>query len=97
MKYILSFPTPLSEVNAVDDNVDVLVTTEDGREYTFVIATPNNLTTLMEKEALPYLKPGAPFLFVKELSEDNIRLLLDDLMEEDRKILEIYGNDFNQA
>ena len=94
MKYQLSFPTPLSEVDAIDDNIDVLVSLEDGREYVFVIATPDNLTTLMKKEALPYLKPGTPFLFVKELSKKNITLLLDDLINQDQTFLEIYGSDF---
>lgn len=93
MKYDIVFPTAFDEINADNDNIDVLVQTENGKQYTFVIATPDNIKRLMQKDGMPFLTPGLPFLFVEKLTEYNIRLLLDSLLEEDEQLIRIYGED----
>lgn len=92
MKYCFTFPTPLDLIDRENDNVDVCVELENGKHYTFVIATPRNLNTLMKKDRIPYLKPGAPFLIVEELTEKNIRSVIEAVME-DPVLLHVYGED----
>ena len=92
MKYSLTFPTPLDMLDRANDNVDVFVELEDGKRYVFVVATPNNLSCLMRKDNIAYIKPGAPFLFVEELTEVNIRAVVEAVME-DPVLLHIYGED----
>ena len=94
MRYTISFPTPWEKVNLIDDNVDVCLQLECGETYTLVIATPENLKSLMSRDGLPYLKPGSPFLIVDELTEQNILMLIEELMKEDTMLLHIYGADF---
>ncbi len=92
MKYSLTFPTPLDMLDKANENVDVFVELEDGKRYVFVVATPNNLSSLMRKDNIAYIKPGAPFLFVEELTEVNIRAVVEAVME-DPVLLHIYGED----
>lgn len=90
MEYTVFYPTPLSEIDPKDDNIDVCVTFEDGWRSTFVFATPNNLVKQMKGEGKDYLQPGLPFLFVKELTDKNIRSCLDAISD-DPTIKNIYG------
>ena len=46
MKYDIIFPTALDSINPDNDNIDVLVQTENGQQYTFVVATPDNVSIL---------------------------------------------------
>lgn len=81
----------LSEVNPEHDNVDVHVTLEDGREFTFVIATPNNVFWCMENEGIDYFF-GEPMLFVKNLTAENIEKAITAIVSEDNgRWLEVYG------
>ena len=93
LKYDIFFPTALNEIDEDNDNVDILVQTENGKRYSFVVATPDNLKHLMQKENLPYLKPGLPFLFVEKITESHIRMLIDSLIEEGDRLIRIYGED----
>ena len=93
MKYDIFFPTALNEIDEDNDNVDILVQTENGKRYSFVVATPDNLKHLMQKENLPYLKPVLPFLFVEKITESHIRMLIDSLIEEGDRLIRIYGED----
>ena len=90
MEYTVFYPTPLSEIDRYDDNLDVCVTFADGQECTFVFATPRNLSTQMAGEGKPFLYPGAPFLIVEELTDQNIRGCLD-LIAYDQTARNIYG------
>ena len=90
MEYSLFYPTPLSEIDTKDDNLDVCVTFADGQKCTFVFVTPENIITQMKGEGRPYLRPGLPFLFVEELTNENIRACLDAISD-DRAVKNIYG------
>ena len=50
----ITYLSDLSEVNSEHDNLDVHVTLEDGREFTFVVATPNNVFWCTENEGIDY-------------------------------------------
>lgn len=90
MTYTIFYPTPLTEIDPLDDNLDVCVTFADGQSCTFVFATPQNIITQMAGEGRPYLEPGLPFLFVEELTDENIRACLDAISN-DRAAKNIYG------
>ena len=90
MDYSVFYPTPLSELDPHDGNIDVCVTFADGQNCTFVFATPRNLCTLMERDGTTYLEPGLPFLFVRELTDKNIRACLDAISD-DRAARNLYG------
>lgn len=90
MEYTIFYPTPLTEIDPRDDNLDVCVTFADWQNCTFVFATPQNLVTLMKGEGKPYLQPGLPFLLVEELTDKNIRACLDAISD-DRVAKNLYG------
>jgi len=80
-----------SDVNPEKDNMDVHVVLEDGRQFTFVIATPNNIYRCMENEGIDYFF-GEPFLFVKEFTQENIERAIKAIVsEDDGHWLGIYG------
>lgn len=81
----------LSEVNPEHDNLDVHVTLEDGREFTFVVATPNNVFWCMENEGIDYFF-GEPMIFVKCLTPENIEKAIRAIVaEENGRWLKVYG------
>lgn len=90
MDYTIFYPTPLAEIDPQDDNLDVCVTFADGQSCTFVFATPRNISTRMAGEGRPYLEPGLPFLFVEELTDENIRACLDAISD-NQAAKNIYG------
>jgi hypothetical protein len=78
-------------VNPEHDNLDVHIVLEDGREFTFVVATPNNVFWCMENEGLDYFF-GEPMLFVKCLTAENIEKAIRAIVEEDNgRWLKVYG------
>ena len=93
MNYQLYFPTNFNNINPTDDNIDVCMELPDGKQYTFAVATPQNLQQLIQINKKPYLEPGSPLLFVDKLTEENIRLLFDELVK-NPILLRIYGEDF---
>ena len=92
MDYKLYFPTDFNNVNPGNDNIDLCIELPNGRQYTLVISTPQNLQHLISSGGKPYLEPSLPFLFVDQLTEENIRLLIDELVK-DIILLRIYGDD----
>jgi len=86
-------PTDLSKVNPMDDNIDVIITLEDDPQpYVLVIATPQNLITLMQKENKSFLSAGCPFAIVEELTMENIELVVKSFCEDNAYWLKYYHN-----
>lgn len=92
MDYTIIYPTSFDEIDPKDDNMDVCVRFVDGREYTLVFATPQNIITQMAGEGKRYLEPGLPFLYVKELTETNIEDCIAAIAG-DRSLMNLYGGD----
>jgi len=88
----ISLPTALTKINSKDDNVDVLVTLEDGNTYVLVVATPQNLLRLMNSNRSEFLPAGGPLAFVKELTIENIRDVVESFSEGDAYWLKYYHN-----
>jgi hypothetical protein len=87
----IKFRSPLQDCNPENDNVDVAVTTDDGRTYTLIVATPNNILWCMDNEGLDYFF-GSPMIFVKRLTNENVeRAIRAIVSEDDGKWLSVYG------
>jgi hypothetical protein len=81
----------LGDVDLDNDNVDVHVHLEDGRVYSFLLATPKNIYWCMDNERIDYFF-GVPPVLVRQLTADNIRRALEAIIAEDSgKWLQIYG------
>ena len=90
MHYTVFYPTPLSEIDPEDDNLDVCVTFADGQNCTFVFSTPRDLLTRMKQQGRGYLEPGLPVLIVQALTDENIRACIDAISD-DQAMKNIYG------
>ena len=78
--------------NPDDDNVDVLLHFDDGRVYSFLVATPKNIYWCMQNECLNYYF-GEPPVFVKTITPETIEEALKAVVDEDGgKWLSVYGN-----
>lgn len=87
----IEYPSSPEESNPENDNLDVHLTLEDGRTYSFVVATPNNIYWCMENQARDYFF-GIPPVFVKQLTRQNMEAALRALVsEDDGKWLDVYG------
>lgn len=93
MDYQLFFPTKLENTNTTNNNIDVCLQLKNGKTYTLVFATPNNLELMMKKEKSHFIYPETRFLIVDELSEENIRQTIEYLLLQDSKFIEFYGGD----
>lgn len=93
MKIIaINYLSELSDCNPENDNIDVRVVLDDGREFTFTVATPNNIFFCMENEGIDYFF-GEPMVFVKRLTEQNIEKALRSIVTQDGgKWLSVYGS-----
>jgi hypothetical protein len=91
-KYMeIKYLTPLSDVNPENDNIDVHVRLDDGRVFSFVVVTPNNIFWCMENEGIDYYF-GTPPLFVRLLNEDCVEKAIQAILTEDNgRWLEVYG------
>ena len=93
MKYSVFYPTAISELDNIHNgNLDVCVTCEDGRAFTFVFVTPESLTNMMATENTQYIDFRFKFIVVKELSEKIIEEVLAELMQEEH-FCNFYGTD----
>lgn len=91
----VTYPTPLSEVSDIsNDNIDVFVELEDGTNYCFVVSTPLNLCKFMDDNDIGFIPASQPDIIVKELTEENILLALENYAEDDAfwmKLLYVAG------
>lgn len=93
MKIIsITYLSEIAEINPENDNIDVQIALDDGREFTFTLATPNNIYWCMENEGIDYFF-GEPIVFVKNLTKANIERALRNIVEEDNgRWLTVYGS-----
>jgi hypothetical protein len=79
----IDFLSSIEDIDDIfDDNMDVSVDLENGRNYVVVIGTPKNLLKLMENEKSNFLSPGDPIIIVKKMTkevvEEAIKAYVDD-------------------
>ena len=88
----IDYPSPIEDVNPENDNIDVHIYLDDGRVYSFLVATPNNVFWCMENERTDYFFFFPPPVFVHLLTRENIERALHALLREDKvKWLGVYG------
>jgi hypothetical protein len=68
----ITYPSPLEESDAKNDDVDVHVQLDDGSVYSFLVATPDNIRWCMEQEGIDYFFSYPPLVFVHRLTAENI-------------------------
>ena len=91
MKYSVFYPTKISALPDIfNDNIDVCVTLENGKNYTLVFITPTNLETMMKRDGLSYIDPHFKFIVVEQLSENIIDTVIRNLVEHE-ELLREYG------
>ena len=87
------FPTPFSEIdNPENDNMDVCVRTQDGKQYTLVFITPDNLKFLLDSEGEAYIHPNFRFIVVKSITKEYILAAINDIAA-DSDLLQQLGGD----
>jgi hypothetical protein len=88
----INYLSDLADCNPDNDNIDVHVVLDDGREFTFTVATPNNIYWCMENDGIDYFF-GNPMLFVKNLTKQIIESAMRSIVtEENGKWLSVYGS-----
>jgi hypothetical protein len=78
----IKFVSPLEEADPENDNVDVHINLDDGRTYSLVVATPNNIYWCMDNEGVDYFF-GVPPVFVRRLTVENVERALRALVDAD--------------
>jgi hypothetical protein len=86
----IEFAGPIEQINPENDNFDVFLRLDDGRLYNFLVATPNNIYSCMENEAVDYFF-GVPPVFVKQLTHENVERALRAIIEAGDDTLNVYG------
>ncbi|HLJ86509.1 MAG TPA: hypothetical protein VKZ53_06780 [Candidatus Angelobacter sp.] len=83
--------SPREEINVENDNIDVHVKLDDGRVFSLLVATPNNIYWCMDNIGVNYFF-GTPPLFVRLLTEEQIETAIRALLtEDDGYWLSVYG------
>ncbi len=87
----ICYPARWEEVNPENDNIDVHVRLDDGRLFSFLVATPNNIFWCMANEGIDYYF-GTPPLFVRLLNRACVEKAIEAILtENDGRWLEVYG------
>lgn len=87
----ITYPTPLEKVsNIYNDNIDVFIEMEDGKNYTLTVCTPEFYFSYMKKEGLDYVPAGCPDVIVSELKDDVINRALENYCKFDGYWLKLY-------
>ena len=88
----ITFLSDLKDVKDIfDDNIDVSVNLENGRNYVLVVRTPKNLLRLMENEKSDFLSPGDPIVIVKKITKEVIEETIQAYAEDDAYCLKFYS------
>ena len=88
----ITFLSDLKDVKDIfDDNMDVSVKLENGRNYVLVVGTPKNLLRLMENEKSDFLSPGDPIIIVKKMTKEVIEQAIKAYAEDDAYCLKFYS------
>ena len=87
------YPTPIAEIeDPTNANIDVCVRTNEGKDYTLVFITPDNLKSLMESNNEAYIHPDFKFIVINQISEDVITAVIKEIAK-DSYLLQQYGGD----
>ena len=81
----------MEEIRDVDnDNIDVLVESEDGYKYIIVVGTPQDLLEEMKQEKSNYVRPGTINIIVKKLTREIVTEAIQAYAEDDGYWLKLH-------
>jgi hypothetical protein len=87
----IRFVSPIEETNPENDSVDVHVRLDDGRLFSFDVATPNSIFFSMAMEGIDYYF-GVPTVFVRLLTRECVEKAIEAILTEDSgRWLDVYG------
>jgi len=87
----IKFVSPLDDLNPENDSIDVHVRLDDGRLFSFDVATPNNIFFSMANEGIDYYF-GVPTVFVRLLNKECVEKAIQAILTEDGgRWLDVYG------
>ncbi|HTS49408.1 MAG TPA: hypothetical protein VMH05_15760 [Bryobacteraceae bacterium] len=86
----IDFVSPEDQINPENDNVDILVRLDDGRVYSLLVATPNNIYWCMDNESNDYYF-GVPPVFVRRLTRGAVEAAVALLIKHP-EWLNVYGS-----
>ena len=87
----IDYVSPLEDADPANDNIDIHLRMDDGRVYSLLVATPNNIYTCMDKQ------PGKLLLWCasqlrQSAGQKHIEEAINALLsEDDGRWLSIYG------
>ena len=88
----INFLSPIEDIDDIfDDNMDVSVNLENGRNYVVVVGTPKNLLRLMENEKSNFLSPGDPIVIVKKMTKEVVEEAIQAYADDDAHYLKFYA------
>ena len=88
----ITFLSDLKDVKDIfDDNMDVSVNLENGKNYVVVVGTPKNLLRLMENEKSDFLSPGDPIIIVKKMTKEVVEEAIRAYAEDSAYFLKFYS------
>lgn len=83
--------TELKTIEDIEnDNVDVSIELEDGREYNVLVVAYKNILSLMNDEESDFLFPLGPMIVVKKLNMENIERSIQVYVDDDADWLKLY-------
>jgi hypothetical protein len=79
-------------LNWANDNLDILITLENGASYLVEVATLQFLSTLMKKVESDFVPAGYSYIIVSKLTDKIIRAVIQEFIdaEEDSYRLKLY-------
>ena len=83
----IKYPTDLSTCNVLNDNIDVFVRLENGRDYCVTVATIEWVKNDMKDGFQP---AGAPMIIVSKLEEKIIEKAIADYCNDDAYWLRLF-------
>jgi hypothetical protein len=87
----ISYVSPLEDADPTNDNIDIHLRLRDGRVYSLLVATPNNIYSCMNNNREEYFF-GVPPVFVRVLDHKHVEEAISALLTEyDGKWLQVYG------
>ncbi len=93
MDYSIYYPTPIDKIeDANNDNIDVCISLSNGKSYTIVFITPDNLKQQMNEKKEQFIFPDFRFVIVKSITQSDIEAAIKRIASEPY-YLNFYGSD----
>lgn len=79
--YQIDHVSPLEDADPANDNIDIHLRMYDGRVYSLLVATPNNIYVCIDNSREEYFF-GVPPIFVRVLDKKHVEEAISPLISE---------------